>query len=171
MASHASTTFLLTCLADLIISHTWYGGDTLGWAQRLGIAKFNFWCKYGTSDVHPVVVGSPFQRLSWVDRAIRVFLLFAPVFRSLLGSFTLKTLLFSVFLGLLLVRVLGWLDEIMFGKLYRTENAFVLLTNVVSMFRKVYRLKYELTMETWGFLSLRHISQVQLVGRRLSMTP
>ena len=77
--------------------------------------------------MHPIVVGSPFQRFSRIDWPAHFFLFLSIVVGYFLGILTFDAVLFPFLLGLLLVRDFRWLYKVLLSEFDWTESTFIVL--------------------------------------------
>ena len=82
----------------------------------------------------PVVSRRSFEGFAGVHWSIHLRLLLAVMFGRLDGHLSLQSLPLALSIGLLLVRDLGRLNEVVFGMADRTEDAFIgLLANISTL--------------------------------------
>jgi hypothetical protein len=77
--------------------------------------------------MYPIVVGGAFQRFSGIHRAAQFFLSLPIIIGGFLSLLTLNAILFTLLLGLFLMRYLRGLHKILLSKLDRAKRTFVML--------------------------------------------
>ena len=77
--------------------------------------------------MNPIIVGSPLQRLSWIDGLVQIYLFLSVVKCKVDCGFSLDALLFALLFGLLPVGRFWRLHEILFGEMMRTKQADIIL--------------------------------------------
>jgi hypothetical protein len=128
VACHASTVVTsLASLAGFIVSRRRNGRDAFRWLQGLRIPELDLWSPDRACNMYPIVVGSPFQRFSRIDRPTHFFLFLSIVVGCFLCILTFDTVLFPFLLRLLLVRDFRWLYKVLLSKFDWTESTFIVL--------------------------------------------
>ena len=149
VAAHACAPGSVANNADLVVLAPRNRRNALGWTERLGVPKLDLGSPHGASNMNPVVVGGPLERLARIDRAVHLLLLLAVVLGSLDRLLALLPLSLLVLFRLLLGRRdLGSVDEIVLGKFHRAQHAFVLLDKTVSRDPHGEAVAVRLTIET-----------------------
>lgn len=122
-------------LASLLVSSLGNRRDALRRLQCLGVSKLDLGSPDSASNVNPVVVCSPLQRLSRVDGTVQILLSFTVIVCRFTCLLDLEFLAFTVLLRhLLLVMCELWkLNEIPLGFFDGTQNAFVMLNQCQYM--------------------------------------
>jgi hypothetical protein len=169
VACHASTVVAsLASLAGFIVSRRRYRRNAFRWLKSLRVPKLDLWSPDCACNMHPIVVGSPLERFSRIDRPAHFFLFLSIVVGCFLSILTFDTVLFPFFLRLLLVRDFRWLYKVLLSEFDWTESTFIVLCKLAPSSIDV--VFVELTTDTWGFLSLEHMSQTHLPGPLVSPT-
>jgi hypothetical protein len=129
VAAHRRTTIAMALPTLGIPFGPWNGWDALYRGQRLGVSKPDVGGEDGASHVHPVVVGSPLERLARVHGPPHILLLLAVVVGHLVRLLPVLALALAVLFRHLFLGVdgLGRLDKVAFRGLDCAEHAVVVL--------------------------------------------
>jgi hypothetical protein len=165
---HASTVVTFASFADFVVSPQRNRGNALGWLQSLGVSKLDLRGPNSTRNMHPIVVCCPFERFPRIDWPAHFFLSFPIIVGCFLSILAFDTVFFSFLLGLFLVRDLRWLYKVLLSEIDWTESTFIVLCVLApNLIDAEYS---KLTTDTWGFLSLEHMSQTHFPEPLVSPT-
>jgi hypothetical protein len=169
VACHASTVVAsLASFAGFIVSCRRNRRNAFRWLQSLRVPELDLWGPDCACNMHPVVVGSPFQRFSRIDWPAQFFLSLSIVVGYFLSILAFDAVLFPFLFRLLLVRDFRWLYKVLLSEFDWTESTFIVLCMLA--YTSIDVVFSELTTDTWGFLSLEHMSQTHLPGPLVSPT-